>query len=96
MNICHSSEDDYAAWHADLTLSISEGTGLREDIASKVAEATLRKLQERRGGRRSYIPTASNRDRHEAIRGAFRGDNHEEVCRDHGVSRATLYRVIGK
>ena len=91
-----TSEDDFAAWHQDLTMSITEGTGLREDIASKVAEAALRKLQERRGGRRSYLPTVGPQDRHEAIRTAFRGNNHDEVCREHGVSRATLYRVINK
>lgn len=89
-------EDDIAAWHMDLTRAISEGTGLREDIASKIAEATLKSLQHRRGGRRSYIPSPGSQDRHAAIREAFRGDNAQEVCRDHGVSRSTLYRVIGK
>lgn len=90
------SEDDLAAWHIDLTAAISEGTGLQEHFASQIAEAALRKLQARRGGRRSYLPTLGPEERHAAIRDAFRGNNHQEVCSEHGISKRTLYRVINK
>lgn len=91
-----TTEDDVAQWHQDLTMAMVEGTGLREDLASRIAGLTLQRLQERRGGRTCYLPVVSKQDRNEAIRRAFNGTNHAEICETYGVSRTTLYRVLPK
>ncbi|TQE91142.1 MAG: DNA-binding protein, partial [Spiribacter salinus] len=47
------------------------------------------------GGARLYIPCKDRAARDAAIRAEFTGRNHDEVCRRHGISRRTLYRIIG-
>ncbi|MGZ8915830.1 MAG: Mor transcription activator family protein [Methylobacter sp.] len=43
-----------------------------------------------------YIPKPDKSRRNERIRRTFNGVNHDIVCREFGISKATLYRVVGQ
>lgn len=61
-----------------------------------LADAILDTLREAHGGQSIYIPTGAQRDRHARILVArAAGCPVPEICAQLGVSRATVYRVIG-
>lgn len=51
-------------------------------------------LREDFGGARVWIPSLDKAQRNQAIRSAFNGRNHDEVCRRFRISRPTLWRII--
>lgn len=88
-------EDTASAVRSEITRAIQEATGLHEQYASTLAEGIWERFRERWGGSRMHIPAVDRAARNAAIRDAFDGRNHSEVCARYGISRATLYRVIG-
>lgn len=64
---------------------------LGEIMAGTLFDALCRRF----GGQQLYIPVEDVvADRHARIVALFNGRNHHEVCRQVGISRATLYRAL--
>ncbi|HYF17698.1 MAG TPA: Mor transcription activator family protein [Ramlibacter sp.] len=87
------NEDAAALLQMEFTEIVREEIGYKEDFASQIASAVLRGLRRRRGGEELYVPAADRSERDAAIRREFNGTNLLEVCRRHGVSKSTVYRV---
>jgi Mor family transcriptional regulator len=87
-------EDKATTIRNDITRAVREATGLHECYASSLGAAILERLQTRWGGDRIYVPQVDRPARDAAIREAFTGRNHDEVCRQFGISRRTLYRIL--
>ncbi len=87
--------DAAADFHNELVRLIRETLGLPEKIAVPMADVLAAGLQRRMGG--LMVPKREIRGaRDAAVLRDFNGRNHAEVMRAHGISRATLYRIIGK
>jgi len=91
-----TGDDKAAAMRAEITSAIREATGLHERFATEISDEILARLMTRWGGDRLHVPARDRAARDAAIRAEFDGRNHDAVCRRHGISRATLYRVIGE
>lgn len=79
-----------------ITQILREGTGMNELFASMFAEVIVDGLTLRHGAHRVYIPAPGKVSRDESIRREFNGRNRREVCEKSGISRAQLYRIVGK
>jgi Mor family transcriptional regulator len=79
-----------------ITKSIREKLGLREQYAVQFAREIVEGLRDQLGGERLYVPMlqADRVERDKAIRSQFNGTNLREVCKQHRVARATVYRVV--
>ncbi|MCK5769484.1 Mor transcription activator family protein [Algiphilus sp.] len=76
-----------------MTRVIREHTGLAERIAVEMAGEAWNALVTQLGGERVYFcPSKAERDA--AVIRDFNGRNHAEVCREHDISRRTLYRIL--
>ena len=74
---------------------IRASLGLPETVAMPMADELAKGLANEMGG--LYITKREIRSvRDEAVRRDFTGRNHKEICRRHGISRRTLYRIIGQ
>lgn len=72
---------------------IREHTGFNERLATAIASEAWGALVEELRGDRIYVsPSKAERDA-EVLRD-FDGTNHDQVCRDHKISRPTLYRIL--
>jgi len=65
-----------------------------ERQAAQLAADIFAKIQHKRGGTQVFIPKLFSEERWQQIRQAFTGNNHAQVCRQFGISIATLYRVL--
>lgn len=74
---------------------ILRGSGFTEKVASAFAEDLAPKICLHFGGR--YFPKrpASGDALRQDVLEDFTGNNHDEVCAKHGISRRTLYRMLG-
>lgn len=63
--------------------------------SQSLAQAVLKRLRERCGGRHIYIASAAKL-RQEAIVAEFNGRNVAELAQKHGVSEQWVYRLTGK
>lgn len=70
--------------------------GLPQASASAVTGRVMDGLREAVGGQSVYFSSRSVKDRNRRIRITFNGRNLDAVCRQFGVSKATVYRVSGK
>ena len=70
--------------------------GIDFRVSGDISEAVTRKLQKMFCRNTVYFPLfTSKKERYAAIKRDFNGvDNHDEVCKKHGISRRTLYRAI--
>jgi len=89
-------EDARAQLHAEFTDIVRTQIGMNERFASDVAAAFVRGLCALHGGRELYIPAEDKSERNAAVRAAFNGRNAEAVMREYGISRTTLYRIVGQ
>lgn len=87
-------EDFMSALRADMVREIAQATGAPEGHAINIAARILRAVQLRYQGERVYVPAP--RCDEDAVLRDFDGSNHRAVCRDHQISRATLYRLIAQ
>jgi Mor family transcriptional regulator len=67
--------------------------GLSDVMAKELAKAMVDRIQNQHAGP-VYIPKSDKNRRNERIRLMFNGVNHDMVCKEFGISKATLYRVI--
>lgn len=72
-------------------------------LIGTLAHMLVREMRQQLGGRSIYVPVRKDRcqpsirpERDEAVRRTFTGRNHREVQQQFGISRATLYRIVGK
>jgi Mor family transcriptional regulator len=79
----------------DITACIQDSIGLHDRIAAELAANVVKRLQAAWGGKEIYIPAPDSKERNALIKADFNGKNHVEVCKKHGISLRTLYRVIG-
>lgn len=74
---------------------VAQDLGVDCRLSGDMAVAITNRLQKLFGSTTIYFPLfASKKDRYAAIKRDFDGDNHNEVCKKHGISRRTLYRAI--
>ncbi len=75
---------------------VNTGTefGLSDTIAGDFAQAMIEKIKRDHAGP-VYIPKPGKKQRNARIREMFNGVNHATVCAEFGISKATLYRIIG-
>lgn len=63
-------------------------------VALELARAVEARLRRDHGGRNAYIPAPCGDDRQRrALADILAGMSCPEVCRRHGISRATFYRL---
>lgn len=72
--------------------------GMPAHVAATLADELIRVASARHhAGAEYYLPTTTRLTREErdaAIRRDWRENNVRDLCRRHGVSRSTLYRVV--
>lgn len=71
---------------------------LHGPLMSKLAHLLLEELRRQLGGRSVYVATKTSErrpERDDAVRRMFNGRNRREVQHQFGISRATLYRIVG-
>ncbi|MDN5937876.1 MAG: hypothetical protein L0H83_04375 [Salinisphaera sp.] len=87
--------DTQARMRTRVTRVVREHTGFNERLALYIASEIIDALIEDYRGERLYV-SASRAERDAAVLIDFNGRNHRAVCARHGVSRSTLYRIIGQ
>ena len=87
--------DAAVSFHQDLVRIIRQSLGLPEKVAVPMADELAEGMRRRMGG--LYIPVREIREtRDAAVLRDFNGRNHIEVMQGHGISRATLYRILSQ
>lgn len=95
-------EDQAIQLHREYVEIVREEIGLHEQFANDIAAAIVRGMRKRYGGQTMgakgsiYVPAPDKSNRNAAIRAEFMGSNAAEVCKKHGVSRTTLYRIVSE
>lgn len=78
----------------DIVSVMKESIGFNDEIAQQLAGDLLKKLQDKWGGQRVYIPSEkNNHQRNDLIKFEFNGSNHTQVCKKFDISLSTLYRI---
>lgn len=88
-----AAEDATVQLTNDFTRLLQQATGLHPPIAAQFMAAFVAALREEYGGERLYIHAPDTSARDAAIRMRFCGTNLDEVCREFGVSKNTVYRA---
>lgn len=88
-------EDHIAALRTDIVRTLCELLDVDEPQAAVIAARLIATMRERFGGERVYIGVRNGIDRDAVLRD-WRGNNVAEVCANHQLSRATLYRLIAE
>ncbi|MCC5809880.1 MAG: helix-turn-helix domain-containing protein [Ectothiorhodospiraceae bacterium] len=70
--------------------------GVSNQVAEDSARAVTERVMLRYGGTPQYVSKTRRQERREAALRDFSGDNHDAVCRRHGISRRTLYRWLAE
>lgn len=92
--MAHQDFDQLSALRTRYVRIVREYTGLHETLALTFANALIDELHALCGG--SYIPLADQSTRDQAIRDSLTlGQKIEDICREFGVSRTTVYRAAG-
>jgi Mor family transcriptional regulator len=81
--------------HQDMVMT-AVAFGMPEPEARALAATLIDRIQTKHAGDEVYIPGPNKHRRNEHIRRMFNGVNHDVVCRKFGISKATLYRVMGQ
>lgn len=85
---------DTEAWLKQRAIRVARDcTGLAESTASQIIDQVFAGLYEEFRGERLYL-CQSLEARDADVRADFDGCNHDRVCRKHGISRRTLYRIL--
>jgi hypothetical protein len=69
--------------------------GMQEPQAREFAASLVDRIRATHAGQ-VHIPGPDKHHRNERIRRMFNGVNHDVVCAEFGISKSTLYRVIGR
>ena len=90
------AENSAMMLHFELTSILREETGLKEELASRIATLVLRGLRRKLGPGRVYIPGPDRTEFYKEVLKDFNGRNHQEVMDKYGISRSTLHRLFGQ
>jgi Mor family transcriptional regulator len=86
--------DPFAPLREDI-LGILREAGIPEETAVRMCSQMMVTLHARYAGDKLYITSGAIRDERDAqVRRDFNGTNHATVCRTHGISRVTLWRIL--
>ncbi len=80
--------------HRILTASIIRGFSLTESAAAALADQITVEMRREAGGGPIYIPGPNREARNAKIRAAFRGNNHDELAKENGLSRRQVERIV--
>lgn len=80
--------------HRILTASIIRGFSLTESAAAVLADQITIEMRREAGGGPIYIPAPLREARNAQIRADFRGNNHDELAAEHGISRRQVERIV--
>lgn len=97
--ILNRDTDAAVELHRILTASLTRAFGLTELLATALADEIARGIRGEAGGSEIYIPTMTKVERDERnaeIRRAFRGDNHDQLAREYGLSRRQVERILSR
>lgn len=89
-------EDDAMLLVAEFTEDLRIGCGVPEAQAGEMAKKLVDRFRLRHGARRIYVPAMDKTVRDAAIRAKFNGQNAADCCREFGISRTSLYRIVGR
>jgi DNA invertase Pin-like site-specific DNA recombinase len=78
--------------HQDVLMT-AVAFGMPEPEARAFAATLIDRIRTNHAGE-VYIRAPDKQKRNERIRQLFNGVNHDRVCREFGISKATLYRII--
>jgi len=68
--------------------------GVSNVLAADLSRAFLDRMRTLMGGSLLYIPKPDKNSRNDRVISLFNGANHNEVCHELGISKATLYRIL--
>lgn len=88
-----TQRDESRDLHTVLVRAIRRACGLTERYAVPIATQLQRDLREHYG-EKLYLSSRTAADRRDEILADFDGENHADVCRQHRISRRTLYRLL--
>lgn len=86
-------EDNLAGIRSDIVERLRREHGAPESQAFRMASDIIGLIRQRFMGGQIYVAKPKPYDA-QKVAADFRGNNHDEVCRRHGISRRTLYRVL--
>lgn len=84
------TREEWAAIEAEAAAEMAADLQL---LANKLTARLLEKMRAEACGHHLYIPAAPKYDE-DAVLASFNGRNADEVCRGHGISKATFYRIL--
>lgn len=87
-------QDTQSRMKNGITRVVRQHTGFSERIAVEIAAEILQRLVDDWRGERVYV-CHSREERNAAVKRDFNGRNKDEVCKKHGISERTLYRILG-
>jgi Mor family transcriptional regulator len=64
--------------------------------AQAIADQVIATIKSKWAGNTIYIPANKKTDEKAAIKAAFNGTNHYKICKQFGISRSKLYRIINQ
>lgn len=84
------------AFEEEILAAFCRDTGLKADIARPLIRPLIEYLMSEYGGGELYVPARTSRYRVEEIGRAFaESGDVDAVCQTFGISRRTLYRILG-
>ena len=90
-----SADSSAELLHHVVTVLVRDHLQIGGPVGELMVDQLFRALRRRFGGQDLYIPVEDVAMlRHARIVSLFNGRNHHEVCREVGISRATLYRML--
>lgn len=64
--------------------------------AQAIVDQVISTIKNKWAGNTIYIPANKKTDEKAAIKAAFNGNNHYKICKQFGISRSKLYRIINQ
>ena len=87
--------DATQALEDELVAALAKDTGMLPSLAVMFVRPVVRYLQSKHAGRRMYVPSPGRTYDVEAMRQQLAETRDVDlVCKTHGVSRTTLYRLL--
>jgi Mor family transcriptional regulator len=87
------SESEWTALAQEYQRLVTAHCGVESEVARTVVAEILAVFRAHFGGSEVYVPRPARYDEATVLRD-FNGRNHDEVCKAHGIHRATLWRIL--
>jgi Mor family transcriptional regulator len=88
--------DNATQWVHDMTAILRENLAVQEPWASAMAYEIVEGMRARFGGDDVYVPAPDKQSRNERVREMFNGRNLKELMQVFGLSRSTVYKIVGR